>query len=66
MIRIGVFIDVPGDDPAEAYRLVCTKLAATKLEWESSDEWFDFNGIMLNPEEVQQIIDQVLSEEPPP
>lgn len=66
MIRIGVFIDVPGDDPVEAYRLVFAKLAATKLEWESSDEWFDFNGIMLNPEEVQQIIEQVLSEEPPP
>jgi hypothetical protein len=65
MIRICVLIDVGTSSPVEAYRTVRRALDAARLDWESSDEWYDADGDAIDPEEVQQIRKRVFAEEPP-
>ncbi len=57
-IRIVVNIDLPTDDPAEAYRMLQDTLEGASileldgLGWETTDEWFDSKGPLS-----QEVID---------
>lgn len=46
-VRININIDLPTDDPTEAYRMLQKLLyegAPITVGWETTDEWFDANG----------------------
>lgn len=62
MVRIVVCIDLPTEDPVEAYRMLyeqMTKLSGG-VEWETSDEWYDAAGDPMLEAVVQAARDKVL------
>jgi|JI10StandDraft_1071094.scaffolds.fasta_scaffold07697_9 hypothetical protein len=53
--RIVVCVDLPTDDPAEAYRMLNEILVTKETEnigWETTDEWYDSDGPLS-----QEVID---------
>lgn len=52
-VRLVVCIDVESETLAEAYAEVYRGMTASGLEWESSDEWFDEDGGLGDPDRLQ-------------
>jgi len=69
MCRIVVCMDFDVTDPAEAYKILRQVMADAcdrekRLEWESSDEWFDADGAVFPEPAVSEIRSRVLEAEP--
>jgi len=65
--RIGIMIDVDATSLKEAYKRVYNTMGEVSMsegdiDWESSDEWFDEDGQMLNEDEVSSIRLEALKE----
>ncbi len=59
MISIRVEIELPTDDPKEAYEKLVEYLEGSpllKAAWSSTDEWYDDNGDLIEPSIVYPII----------
>ncbi len=55
MTRIIIMIDLDAEDPAEAYQELQDHLDPIhKLDWESTNEWFNSDGRMLRIAEVEE------------
>ena len=52
-IRLVICVDIETDDVMEAYRQVRQAMFTSCLDWESSDEWFDSDGELGDPEVLQ-------------
>ena len=63
MPRIIIAIDgEEGESPESLYRRLRAALKNTKLDWESTDDWFDDSGELLDEEEVSEIRTKVVYE----
>lgn len=63
-IRIVTCIDVPADNPADAYRMLRAFFKAIPESWgyETSDEWFHSDGQELSQVEIDCARSTVLRE----
>lgn len=63
--RIVVSIDLPTDDPEEAYRQLYRFLATAEehqIQWESTDEWFDNDGNYVCVDRISEIRLKIIEE----
>lgn len=54
MIRFVICVDVEEDNPTRAYGVMYEAMKKSELEWESTDEWFDSDGELGDPDSLQR------------
>lgn len=64
MIRICICIDVDTDDAETAYGIVFDKMLESRLDWESSDEWYGDDGEPLAQDVISEARMRVLAKRP--
>lgn len=55
-IRIVVCLDVEAATPRDAYALLYKRLQTLhpEIDWESTDEWFDADGMLLDEDVIEE------------
>lgn len=63
-IRFVVCIDIEGTDVVSAYRKLRSEMQKTRLDWETSDEWYhpDDDGMGSDIETLRSAILEVLGQ----
>ena len=54
MYRIVICIDVDASSSEEAYQKIHEHLNYPNISWESTDEWYDSDGMLLDEEEISK------------
>lgn len=64
MIRFVICVDVESEDLTTAYGKLFDGMKSSKLNWDSSDEWYDGgeDGYRGDPEVLQTAIDKFMAE----